>query len=216
MDKLKVSGPQAKASSNLKLTWIQAKKDDFEKLREALKESLSLYQVQPDQPFQLSCDALHTEQVRYCNSSMKGSWSLSAFLSRKLTPNQVNWSPREKEAYAIAASLIKWASWIGTQTVTLVTDHKSIESWVREYVETPSGPTGGRARWHKVFSLFILTIQYQPGRTNVPADCMSRNAYPASSERQDGCSHGSSKNSCQVLSMVQHEMSISLTSSSST
>ena len=57
----------------------------------------------------------------------------------------MNWSPREKEAYAVVASLTKWAGWIGTSPVAVITDHKSLESWVKEYVDTPSGPSGRKS-----------------------------------------------------------------------
>ena len=103
------------------------------------------------------------------------------------------------------ASLVKWAGWIGTSPITVVTDHKSLESWVQEYVETPSGPTGRRARWHEIFSQFNLTIVYQPGATNLVADAMSRYAYPASLERQDVCRHGTALASQQVKEMVHEE-----------
>ena len=52
-----------------------------------------------------------------------------AFMSRKLTKGQRNWVPREQETYAIILALQKWESWIGMQSVLVLTDHKSLESW---------------------------------------------------------------------------------------
>ncbi len=57
--------------------------------------------------------------------------------------------PREKETYAIVAALHSWAGWIGFQPVVVKTDHRSLEHWVTEDVDTPSGPTGRRALWHE-------------------------------------------------------------------
>ena len=111
------------------------------------------------------------------------------------------------------ASLTKWASWIGHSPITVVTDHKSLESWVKEYVETPSGPTGRRARWHEVFSQFNLSISYLPGSTNIPADAMSRYAYPASQERQYVCIHGSAESAALVHKyMIEEKLNSTLTS----
>ena len=205
MDKLKVNGPKAKAGSNLPLVWSDQEKADFEALKGLLSTSLSLFYVNPDQPFQLRTDASHTAIGAVLQQLQEGHMVPVCFFSRKLTQSQTNWSARDKEAYAIVASLVKWASWIGTQPLSVVTDHKSLESWVVEYVETPSGPTGRRARWHEVLSQFNLTIEYQPGHTNVPADCMSRYAYPASCERQDVCLHGSSKDSTTIKSYLSLE-----------
>jgi hypothetical protein len=63
--------------------------------------------------------------------------------------------PREKETYAIVAALRKWEGWIGFQPVVVKTDHRSLEHWVTENVDTPSGPTGRRARWHVVLPFYL-------------------------------------------------------------
>ena len=200
-----MKGARSKAGSNLPLTWTEEDKEAFHKLKEALAKSLSLYQVEPDQPFQMRTDASQTAIGAVLEQARKQKWAPVCFFSRKLTSTQVNWSPREKEAYAIVASLVKWSGRIGTTEVTVVTDHKTLESWVREYVDTPSGPTGRRARWHELFSQFQLSVEYQPGHTNIPADAMTRYAYPASLERQDVSMHGSASSAQQVKRMAQQE-----------
>ena len=86
-----------------------------------------------------------------------------AFCSRKLTESQARgWSAREKETYAVVLALQKWASWIGLQPVLVLTDHKALESWTKEALDTPSGPAGRRARWHELLSRFDLSVQYIP------------------------------------------------------
>ena len=170
MEKLNVAGPKAKAGSHQPLTWTVEEIADFEKLKLAMGASLSLFQVEPEEPFQLRTDASHTAIGSVLEQKRNGRMVPVCFFSRKLTPSQVNWTPREKETYSIVASLIKWAGWLGHMPVTVVTDHKSLEHWVNEYVDTPSGPTGRRARWHEVLSQFNLTIEYSPGKTNIPAD----------------------------------------------
>ena len=51
----------------------------------------------------------------------KGKTVPVAFLSRKLTPGQTKWVPRERETYAIIVALEKWRSWIGHQSVLVLT-----------------------------------------------------------------------------------------------
>ena len=69
---------------------------------------------------------------------------LVAFCSRKLTAIQARgWSPREKETYAVILALMKWASWIGLQPVLILTDHKALEHWATEQLETPVDLLGG-------------------------------------------------------------------------
>jgi hypothetical protein len=78
------------------------------------------------------------------------------FFSRKLTSSKINWTPREKETYAIKAFLHKWAGWIGFQPVVEKTDHRSLENWVTENIDTPSGPCGRRARGHETLSHLVF------------------------------------------------------------
>jgi hypothetical protein len=74
-----------------------------------------------------------------------------AFFSRKLTSSQRKTrTPREKEAYAITSTLKKFASWINFQPVLFLTDHRTLESWVSEVLDTPSGPAARKARWHEL------------------------------------------------------------------
>ena len=109
MEKLKVAGPKAKAGSHHPLTWTVEEIADFEKLKLAMGASLSLFQVEPEEPFQLRTDASHTAIGSVLEQKRNGRMVPVCFFSRKLTPSQVNWTPREKETYSIVASLIKWA-----------------------------------------------------------------------------------------------------------
>ena len=77
-----------------------------------------------------------------------------AFWSRKRSPRQMEWSPREQETYAIINALQKYQSCVGTNRVEILTDHISLEYWSAEHVNTVSGPAGRRARLHKCFEYF--------------------------------------------------------------
>ena len=127
------------------------------------------------------------------------------FFSRKLAKGQLNWTPREKETYAVVSALQKWAGWIGLQKVVVKSDHKSLENWVQEKRDTPSGPAGRRARWHEILSKFDLEVQYVPGKENVVADAMSRFAYPACKAWQDTSMHGSNESREEMKEIIATE-----------
>jgi len=86
------------------------------------------------------------------------------------------------------------------------TDHRTLESWVTEHIDTPSGPRGRRARWHETLSQFNLSVEYVPGKDNVVADALSRFAYPASSSREDVSLHGSAAAEAEVRKLVEQEI----------
>ena len=106
----------------------------------------------------------------------------------------------------MVSALQKWAGWIGLQPVLILTDHKSLEDWVKEKMDTPSGPAGRRARWHETLSKFDLTVQYLPGKDNVVADALSRFAYPACKAFQDSSFHGSEEARQEMKKIIEEEL----------
>ena len=87
-----------------------------------------------------------------------------AFMSRKFTSGQFKgWDARDEEAYAVVAALDKWESWIGTNTLTVLTDHQALRQWMTEVLTCESGLSGRRARWHQKLSRFSLTVVWISG-----------------------------------------------------
>ena len=156
----------------------------------------------------MRCDASGYAIGAELAQEIEGSWRTVGLFSRKLGKSQLNWTPREKETYAIVAALQKWAGTIGFQPVTVTTDHRALESWVTEHVDTPSGPRGRRARWHETLSQFDLEVKYIPGPENAVADALSRWAYPASSAREDVSFHGSAQAKEEVDNIIKEEQTL--------
>ena len=210
MAKLRLNRQDGKKGSKLKLLWTDEEKKAFVELKNRLADHLELWQADPDRPFRLRCDASDYAIGAELVQEIGGVWRTVGLYSRKLGGSQLNWTIREKETYSIVAALQKWANTIGFQPVEVTTDHKSLENWVTEHVNTPSGPRGRRARWHEALSQFDLSVVYIPGPENVVADSMSRWAYPASSAREDVSFHGSAAASAEVAKMLEDERRIAI------
>ena len=166
--------------------------DGFTHLKSALSQKISLYLPQPDQPWRIRCDTCDYAVGGALEQRQDdGNWHPVAFCSRKLQGEKANgltkirdtgqyaWTPRKKETYAIVCCPLKFQSWIGSQRVTVRTDHSPIVEWYKEDVCTISGPVGRRGRWHECLSRFNLFIEYRRGEDNEGADALSRWAYPA-------------------------------------
>jgi hypothetical protein len=102
-------------------------------------------------------------------------------------------------------ALRKWAGWIGFQPVLVLTDHKSLEHWTKEHVDTPSGPAARRGRWHETLSRFKIQVQYVPGKDKLVVDAMSRWAYPASQALADLSKHGSLEAAREARALIKEE-----------
>ena len=209
--KLRLNRQEGRKGSTVKLVWKQGEIEAFEQLKKVLAQNLELHRMDPDAPFVLRTDASDKaigavlEQDRELAPGQTPVRVPVGFFSRKLSKSQLNWTPREKETYAVVSALQKWAGWIGLQPVLIVTDHKSLENWVEEKRDTPSGPGGRRGRWHEILSKFDLTVVYVPGRDNVVADAMSRYAYPASKAFQDVSVHGSAEAAEEMKVIIAEE-----------
>ena len=208
MGKLQLNRQDGKKGSKVRLVWSEEEKRAFELLKLKLCKQLELWQPNMDKPFRLHCDASDRAIGAELTQQNGDEWRPVAFYSRKLAKSQRNWAPREKETYAIVAALRKWSGLIGFQPVLVTTDHRSIEDWVTEHVDTPSGPRGRRARWHETLSQFDLEIKYIPGPDNVIPDALSRWAYPASSAREDVSFHGSVEAKEEVKRMAREELEV--------
>ena len=160
-----------------------------------------------DRPFYIRTDASRyaigavLEQV----DEATGDHYPLAFWSRKLAPRQMQWSPREQETYAIICALKRYQSWVGTNRVEVLTDHRSLEYWATEHIDTVASPAGRRARWHEFLSLFDLHVSYLPGKHNTVADALSRWAYPASEGLQGTNIHGTEQDRHVVIEWDQEE-----------
>ena len=176
-----------------------------------------LQRVNPDKPFVLRVDAsgyaigatleqlLDEERMPTVEDVRARKTVPVAFMSRKLTEGQQKWVPREQETYAIIMALQKWQSWVGLQPILVLTDHKALESWAREVLDTPSGPLGRRARWHQILSKFDISVGYIPGKENDVADILSRWAYPASQALKDISIHGNIHDMEEVTEILRQE-----------
>ena len=206
MSMLQVSKVEGKKGSKRPLKWSDEASKSFEEVKGALLQRLELNIMDPDCPFVLRTDASNYAVGAYLCQMKDGVERPLAFWSRKLTKGQRNgWSPREKETYAIVEALKKWSGWIGLQPVVVKTDHRALESWWKEVVDTPSGPAGRRGRWHELLSKFSLTVEYVAGKDNTVADCLSRWAYPASAALKDVSHHGSLEDYEEAKEIIDKE-----------
>ena len=96
-----------------------------------------------------------------------------AFHSKMLKSSEMKYSAYERELAAIAYCFITWRHYIEgcPGGVTVLTDHQTLRSLMDQPVLTRA-----QTRWLRLglFQSIMPTIQYQPGKSNIVADALSR------------------------------------------
>ena len=216
-DKLKLPRELGKAGSKHKLKWTAEDLKAFARLKEALVADLELHHIDSRKPFALRTDASQyaigaaleqfpkIDGVPTLDQIKPGASVPVGFMSRKLTVGQRDrWDTRDKETYAVVSGLERWAGHIGYNQVLILTDHKSLESWHKEYI-AGMGPTGRRARWHSKLNKFRIEVVHIPGSSNIVSDALSRWAYPASTGYEDTSWHGTEQDTTEMKEHLEAE-----------
>ena len=210
----KVGKAEGKKGSQVKVTWAPECEEACTGLNEALANVVTLKTPPFDgQPFYIRTDASPYAigstigQVDHEGHLITHHHPL-VFCSRKLTTRQQNWSPREQEASAILCALRRYEGWIMGHRVEVLTDHKSLEIWRTEPVDTSGGSAGRRGLWHEFFSKLDLHVTYLPVRYNTLAYALSRWAYSASEAYSEVIFHGTSTDRAEVIEFDPKEQAL--------
>ena len=91
------------------------------------------------------------------------------YLSRRMLPNEMNYSVSEQECLAIIWSVNKLRYYLQGHRFTVITDHKAL-TWL----ENTRHSNNRLMRWSMLLQQFNFDIQYRKGIVNTNADGLSR------------------------------------------
>ena len=198
--------PKHENGKTIGLTWNASANEAFLKLKRAITDIVPLQLADWDKDFVLTPDASNwAVGAALQQEGPDGALHPLAFFARKLSGSQLNWSPRQKECYAIVAALLKLHGWMGNKQVEVCTDHRSLENTATEDLKTVGGPSPRQGRWHELFSKFDLHVVYTPGPVNPVGDFLSPWAYPANPALGDVSIHGRAQAARDVRDMMAAE-----------
>lgn len=152
---------------NAKFNWSEECQVEFERLRCLVVDHVLLSAPMGQGPYILFCDASDLAiGVVLCQ------WQLSAvhileFASKKFSAAELNWSTREKEAFAIKWSVQKFECYLKGAKVYVLTDHSSLQ-----WMDTAS--SGKVQRWALYLQQFDVRVRAIKGVDNGMADWLSR------------------------------------------
>jgi hypothetical protein len=94
-----------------------------------------------------------------------------SYYSATFTPTEHNYDIYERELLAIMKSLAHWRPYLGwtKHPFLILTDHANLQYW-----KSPKNLNRRTARWHADLQEYDYEIKHVPGKTNIPADALSR------------------------------------------
>ena len=139
----------------------------YEYIKSAISSCLILKPPNKEKPFQLTTDASGTAiGAMLCQEN-----EVIGFASRKLQNSEKNYSTFDKEALAIYWGITYFKHILLDSQFTVHTDHRPLLSWLSK----PAISTR-HARWILNLQDLSFTKHYIPGKENVIADYLSRDA----------------------------------------
>lgn len=160
---------------NTPYVWGPRQEDAFVATKSALTSAPVLALPDPARPFTVNCDASDYAIGAVLMQDNGNGLQPLAYESRKFNAAERNYPVHDREMLAIVHALRTWRHYLDGSLVNGITDHETLK-----YFATQPHLTKRQARWMEFLQEFDLNIVYQPGKTNVVADALSRRADLAS------------------------------------
>jgi hypothetical protein len=154
----------------------------FEYLKRAFISAPILLAYDPDRETVMECDAsgMATGGV-LLQYDDDGVLRPVAFMSRKMSPAEVNYEIYDKEMLAIIRCIEEWnAQLVSLRQFTIRTDHRNLA-----YYKEVQKLSERQVRWSQQLSKYNFTLEYKPGKLNVLADALSRREQDMPKNDQD-------------------------------
>ena len=153
---------------NAKFVWNDEQQRGFDKLRKALLEAPVLKIADVNRPFRVVSDASDTAIGGVLlQQDDVGEWHPVANTSRRLRPEESNYTIMERETLAAMHALEVWRLYLFNH-FQLVTNNQGVA-----YLQTKKNFSKREARWAELLAEFDVEIVHRPGRENL-ADPLSR------------------------------------------
>jgi hypothetical protein len=152
----------------IRFVWSKKCEEAFHTLRAHLTTAPVLAQPDNSKPFDVYCDAsgIGLGCVLMQNNRV------IAYASRALRPHEQNYPTHDLELAAVIHALKIWRHHLMGTKCNIYTDHKSLK-----YIFTQADLNMRQRRWLELIKDCDLEVYYHPGKANVVADALSRNAH---------------------------------------
>ena len=156
------------------IRWEQRHTDALERVKHILTSNPILVPPRHDRDYIIMSDATErTVAALLIQEDDDGTQRNVAYFSRKLLPNERNWSVLEKEGYGILLSVLKWHQWVYGHRILALTDHRALA-----FLESTAQHNSRIARWKVILSNYAITTKFRRGIDHGNCDSLSRIEMP--------------------------------------
>jgi hypothetical protein len=153
--------------------WTPECTEAWNKLKACLLKATMMYHPVFSLPFHVYSDASSKAVGGVLIQFQDGVAHPVAYVARKLTSAEVNYTTTEQEMLAFVYCFQQWRCYLEGSQVLLHTDHEPL-TWLA----TQDRPNRRQARWLEFLAGFRYDILYVKGDQNVVADALSRMLSP--------------------------------------
>ncbi len=152
-----------------KVQWSSASEEAFQRIKEALTSEPVLRAPDFSCHFLLQTDASDTGLGAVLSQVQEGEEHPVLYISRKLTPAEINYAAVEREALAVKWSVLELRYYLLGRKFTLVTDHAPLQ-WMARAKDTNARVTN----WFLALQDFHFVVRHRAGAAHANADGLSR------------------------------------------
>ena len=150
--------------------WTEECTKAWNQLKSLLSKATLMYHPDFTKPFHVYSDASIRAIGGVLIQNHEGVEQPVAYIARKLTSAEVNYTTTEQEMLAMVYCFTQWRCYLEGTQVILHTDHEPL-SWLQSQALL----NRRQARWMEYFQRFSYVIAYIKGDKNVVADALTRN-----------------------------------------
>jgi hypothetical protein len=167
----KIARPITKLTGDVAFVWTQEEQKAFEQLKEAILSPDVISLPQPDGLFRMEVDASGYAIGGVLSQLQDGKWKTIAFISRVLSPAEINYDIFDKELLAVMYAVEEWRCYLlsAKQPFEIWTDHNNLK-----YFKQPQKLNSRQMRWYLTLQDYDFVLKHVPGTSNTKADMLSR------------------------------------------
>jgi hypothetical protein len=166
-----IAKPLTRLLGNTPFQWGPEEQKAFDNMKALVASEPVIAQLLPTGTFRIKVDSSGFALGGVLSQHHPdGKWHPIAFISRVMSPAELNYDIYDKELLAIMYALDEWRPYLlhAAEPFEIWTDHKNLT-----YFRQPQKLNGRQARWYSRLQKYNYTLRHIPGATNSKADILS-------------------------------------------